>query len=354
MAKPVGARCNLACEYCYYRKEHPAARMSDEVLEAYVRQTIRMHGSKAVVEFVWHGGEPLLAGRGFFRRAVKLQRMHADGRTIVNNVQTNGTLIDEAWAELFAREGFVVGISCDGPHRAHDAYRCDAGGAGSLERVLAGVAACAKAGVRVDGLCAVHCANVHAPRALYEFLRGLFPLVQFLPVCDVVTASGSAHLTDASVDPDEYGSFLCEMYDAWSEDRPEARPVISIFEAIGRMRNGAPAGICEFEPTCGHAGCVETDGSVYACDRLVDERHLLGNVLHEDLAVLMERNRPFGIAKLTGLAPECLSCECLRLCFGGCPTKRFAQASSGVPINVLCAAYRQLFTHISTKSANAD
>ena len=186
--------------------------------------------------------------------------------------------------------------------------------------------------------------SVTLDRGKRGFMRGLItPQYKFARYF-----APSGRNTPATLD-ELYGHNDVELYDLESD--PETRPAISIFEAIGRMRNGAPAAICEFEPTCGHAGCVEADGSVYASDRLADERHLLGNLLHEDLAVLMERNRPFGTAKLTALAPECLSCEYLRLCFGGCPTKRFALASSGAPINVLCAAYRQLLSHMST-SAN--
>ena len=346
MAKPVGASCNLSCEYCYYKSAATHKRMSDETLEAYVRQVIAMHGSKATVEFVWHGGEPLLAGKQFYRRAVALQRAYADGRTIVNNVQTNATLIDESWADLFAHEGFVVGVSCDGPAWAHDAFRKDGAGDGSFDRVRAGIAACARAGVRVDGLCAVHSANVGRPREVYAFLRSLFPLVQFLPVCDVDVSGGQARVSPSSVDPVAYGTFLCEVYDAWQADDPATRPLISLFEAVGRMRRGEPAGICELEPVCGHAGCVEANGDVYSCDRFVGGAHKLGNLLEEDLGTLMERNRPFGTAKLTTLAPDCLDCEFLRLCFGGCPGKRFARSASGAPINALCTSHRMLLAHM--------
>ncbi|MBR2835159.1 MAG: anaerobic sulfatase maturase [Coriobacteriales bacterium] len=348
MAKPVGASCNLCCSYCYYRDIATHTRMSDEVLESYIQQTIAMHGSKAAVEFVWHGGEPLLAGIDFYRRAAALQRKYANGRVIVNNIQTNGTLINAAWAEFFAQESFIVGVSCDGPKNVHDAYRHNAAGSGSWQRVIAGINTCTEAGVRVDGLCAVHAANVGHPQEVYTFLRSLFPLIQFLPVCDLIMKDSHPSLSPESVKADSFGKFLCTIYDMWTADDPATRPVISTFEAIMRMSRGEPAGICEFEPTCGHAGSVEADGSVYACDRFADKPHILGNLLKTNLETLMEQNRPFGTSKLTNLAPECLDCAYLRLCFGGCPKKRIALAASGSPINALCAAYRQLFSHINS------
>lgn len=343
MAKPVGAQCNMACGYCYYREAGSAAAMNDEVLESYVRQAIACHGLHATVEFVWHGGEPLLAGIDFFARAIEYQKQYAHGRRIINNMQTNATLIDETWARFFYEYAFVVGVSCDGPKACHDAYRKDKAGNATFDTVMHGVGLLKDAAVRADALCAVHAANVSQPAEVYGFLKEHFPLIHFLPVCEP-TAQG---LSVESVNEQIYGAFLCAVYDAWRQDDPQIRPAIAQFETIEHACKGKPAGVCEFEALCGHAASIEANGDVYSCDRFTDAQHLLGNLMCEPLSDLLEQNRDFGMDKTYGLAPECLSCEYVRICFGGCLKKRFMQAPSGRPINALCGAYRMLFSRVT-------
>ena len=115
--KPVGALCNLGCRYCYYLEkerlypEDEEFKMTDETLEDYIAQHIDA-SPEAVVRFSWHGGEPTVLGLDYFRRVVELQRKHQPSdRSIVNGIQTNGTLLDEEWCRFFAREGFAVGLS---------------------------------------------------------------------------------------------------------------------------------------------------------------------------------------------------------------------------------------------------
>jgi len=134
MAKPVCGVCNLDCRYCYYTMKpaelYPGVEkflMTEEVLESYVRQYLEAQPVQA--NFGWQGGEPLLAGKAFFRKAVELQKTHgADGQLVANAMQTNGTLIDDEWAELFAEYKFLVGISIDGPPEWHDHFRRDRAG----------------------------------------------------------------------------------------------------------------------------------------------------------------------------------------------------------------------------------
>ena len=145
MAKPAGARCNLRCTYCYYLEKSnlypaaPAQTMSDELLERFIRDYIAAQAGDAV-SFAWHGGETLLRSRDFYRRVVELQRRYADGRQIDNSIQTNGTLLDDAWCEVFRENGWLVGISLDGPPEAHDLYRRDRQGGPTFEAVMRGVA----------------------------------------------------------------------------------------------------------------------------------------------------------------------------------------------------------------------
>ena len=154
MAKVVGGHCNLRCRYCYYVEKPALLRqthrvMPDEILEAYVRQNLQANGKDATVEFAWHGGEPTLAGIGFFRKALDLEKRYGEGRKILNTLQTNATLLDDDWCAFFSENGFLLGVSVDGPERLHDVYRVGPEG-GSFRRAASGIGLLQKHGVEFN------------------------------------------------------------------------------------------------------------------------------------------------------------------------------------------------------------
>ncbi len=136
LAKPTGAVCNLDCSYCFFLSKemlYPGSRfrMADELLEAYLRQLIEAHASVPEVMVAWQGGEPTMMGIEFFRRSVELANQYLKpGQKAVYTIQTNGTLLDEEWAQFFKENEFLVGISIDGPREVHDTYRVNKGGRG--------------------------------------------------------------------------------------------------------------------------------------------------------------------------------------------------------------------------------
>ncbi len=142
MTKPRGSICNLDCHYCFYlQKEalypHSDFRMTDDLLEGFVRQYIAAHGDAAEVTFAWQGGEPTLMGLEFFQQVVKVQqRYRRPGQRILNALQTNGVLLDEHWGRFLREHEFLVGVSLDGPAHLHDVYRRDKGGKPTFARVL--------------------------------------------------------------------------------------------------------------------------------------------------------------------------------------------------------------------------
>ena len=164
MAKPTGARCNLDCAYCFFLKKdrlYPGStfRMSDEVLEAYIRQTIEAHQVPEVT-VAWQGGEPTLMGLDFFRKAVALEKKYArEGMRIENTFQTNGVLLDDDWCEFLREEGFLVGLSLDGPRELHDAYRRDRRGGSVFDKVVGAVRLMQKHQVEFNILCTVNSKN---------------------------------------------------------------------------------------------------------------------------------------------------------------------------------------------------
>lgn len=339
MVKPVSSACNLRCGYCYYLGKQAllgveTAKMSPSLLETYTRELLAIHGRDAVVEFAWHGGEPLLAGLDFYREAICLQKKYGRGRTIRNTLQTNGTLLTDEFCRFFRKHDFSIGLSIDGPEALHDRFRKTADGTGSFSAVLRGAELLRAHGVPFSTLTAVNRVNAQAPLEVYGFLRELTDYMQFLPV---VERGEDGVVLDCSVTPESYGAFLTDIWAEWLRRDRGARHV-QIFDVVLDALRGRPSSLCVHDPVCGHSGSVEANGDVYACDRFAFPAFRLGNLADAPLGELMERNRNFGLHKTLGLPDACLACPDVRLCFGGCPKDRFENGR-----NYLCAGYRMLF-----------
>ena len=349
MIKPAGAACNLACEYCYYLEKSKLyaggpARMDDATLERVTAAYLHTHPGPEVV-FGWQGGEPLLMGRDFFRRAQELQARYARPRQqVLNALQTNGTLIDDAWAALFAEQHFLVGISLDGPPDLHDRYRRDRGGQPSHARVLAGLECLQRHGVEYNILATVNRATAAEPLRVYRYLAGLGTnFLQFIPIVER-EAPGSRKVTAWSVRPEAFGAFLCDSFDYWAR-HDVGRIYVQIFESTLNVWLGGLPTVCTFTPTCGRALAVEFTGDLYACDHFVTPEYHRGEV-DEGIATLIDGGpqRDFGREK-ANLAVPCQRCPVRRHCGGDCPKHRLRQAEDGRPISYLCPAYQRFFTH---------
>ncbi len=368
MAKPSGSVCNLDCTYCYYLEKErlypqrgAAWRMSDEALERYVRQYIEAQDAPEV-SFAWQGGEPTLMGLDFFRRAVELQERWADGKTIHNSLQTNGTLLDDTWGGFLAEHGFLVGISIDGSRRLHDRHRLDKGAKPTFDRVVRGIEVLKRHGVEFNTLTTVHAANQDHPLEVYRFLKDAGSrFLQFIPIVERVAPrpgadglslvtpgfDGDAGVTGWSVSPAAYGRFLRDVFDAWVRE-DVGRIFVQMFDVALAAWTGLDPSLCIFAETCGDAMVIEHNGDVYACDHFVYPEHLRGNVAERPLHEMAygAEQRAFGDAKRDALTEMCRSCPYLFACNGGCPKHRFARTPDGEDgLSYLCGAYRTFFAH---------
>ena len=377
-AKPYGARCNLDCIYCYYREKaavlypHTAVpRMSDAGLEVFVKDYLASQPGSEIV-FAWQGGEPTLMGIEFFRKAVKLQQHYGAGRQVTNTLQTNGTLLDDAWGKFFAENKFLVGISLDGPRELHDAYRADGGGHPSWHNVMHGLRVLRKHQVDFNTLTVVHRRNVRHARKVYEFLQASgSTFMQFIPLVErkagpAEAAHGLAHgaphaareglvprvlaaieVAPECAGPKDIGAFLSTIFDLWVQ-RDVGRVFVQTFDGALSAWMGRGAAVCAFEERCGAALALEHNGDVYACDHYVYPTHRLGNLHATSLADLGRgaEVRSFGDAK-ADLPRVCRECPVRFACNGDCPKHRFVAAGEGEPgVSYLCPGYRDFFTHI--------
>jgi uncharacterized protein len=372
VAKPVGPACNLDCEYCFYLEKqalfaaHERSRMSDDVLQAFITGYISSQPTP-VVEFVWQGGEPTLLGLEFFRRVIELQKPYLRQKTIKNSLQTNGTLLNDAWCRFLKSHDFMVGISMDGPKEIHDRYRRDRKGGGTFDEVLRGLRLLQKHQVEYNVLAAVARETAARPLEVYRFFKDAgVEFIQFTPIIERLAGEDEARLglrlaapaaldradeTAAvapwSVPPEAYGDFLNAVFDEWVR-HDVGRTFVMNFEWALCAWGGIPAGVCVHAPECGRSLVIEHNGDVFACDHFVYPRYRLGNIMTETLPAMVAASlrSGFGLAKASALPDCCRECDVLAACRGGCPKHRFTGTLRDEPgLNYLCEGYRKFFRH---------
>lgn len=367
MLKPAGAHCNLACKYCYYlekNKLYPTAQrhlMSDEILEQFTREYIEAQTMNQVL-FTWHGGEPLLRSLDFYRKALSLQQKYAGGRRIDNVIQTNGTLLTDEWCEFFAQNHWLVGISIDGPQPDHDHYRLTAAGKPSWKKVMQGIKLLKKHGVEWNAMAVVNAYNANHPLEFYRFFKeNGCQFLQFTPIVERLTRHEDGRtlasladkdeisLSEASVAPEQWGYFLCAIFDEWVR-KDVGKIFVEIFDCTLANWMGISPGICAYSKECGHAGVMEHNGDVYSCDHFVFPEYKLGNIRDHSLIDMLygEQQQEFSRLKHSSLPRQCKECDMEFACHGECPKNRFMKDKYGDSgLNYLCPGYYHYYQHVA-------
>ena len=367
MLKPAGAHCNLACKYCYYLEKNNLYQnshrhlMSDEMLEQFTREYIEAQTMPQVL-FTWHGGEPLMRSIDFYKKALELQKKYANGKQIDNVIQTNGTLLTNEWCEFFAKNHWLVGISIDGPQEYHDHYRVTPDGKPSWEKVMQGIQLLKKHRVEWNAMAVVNAYNAEHPLEFYHFFRDNgCQYLQFPPIVERLTEHEDGRtlasladdreipLADASVTPQQWGNFLCTIFDDWVR-HDVGKTFVEIFDCTLANWMGVLPGICAYSKECGHAGVMEHNGDVYSCDHFVFPEYKLGNIREQSLIDMLygEKQQAFSRLKHTSLPRQCKECDMEFACHGECPKNRFEKDKYGEPgLNYLCQGYYQYYTHVA-------
>lgn len=367
MLKPAGAHCNLACKYCYYlekNKLYPTAQrhlMSDEMLEQFTREYIEAQTMNQVL-FTWHGGEPLLRSIDFYRKALSLQQKYAGGRHIDNVIQTNGTLLTDEWCEFFAQNHWLIGISIDGPQPYHDHYRLTAAGKPSWQKVMQGIKLLKKHGVEWNAMAVVNAYNANHPLEFYRFFKeNGCQFLQFTPIVERLTRHEDGRtlasladkneipLSEASVTPEQWGNFLCAIFDEWVR-KDVGKIFVEIFDCTLANWMGVSPGICAYSKECGHAGVMEHNGDVYSCDHFVFPEYKLGNIRDHSLIDMLygKQQQEFSRLKHSSLPRQCKECDMEFACHGECPKNRFMKDKYGDSgLNYLCPGYYHYYQHVA-------
>lgn len=381
MVKPVGAICNLNCTYCYYLHKQSlmgskgGVRISDEILEGHIRQYVEGQDGPEVV-FTWQGGEPTLLGIEFFAKVIELQKRYKrPHQSILNDLQTNGTLLDEEWADFLRQNDFLVGLSIDGPKELHDTYRVGKDGSPTFDKVFAASELLHGHNIPFNTLTVINRVNARRPLDVYRFLRRdvrphqmqFIPCVEPKDFCEIAPQrwnaqalpeydSSAAHpgnpdsvVTDWSVDPDDWGYFLCKVWDEWY-GRDYGKVFVNLFETAVAQWMGKDAQTCVYHEFCGKAVALEHDGSVYSCDHYVYPEYKLGNIRETSSSRMVFSNRQmdFGMSKFHSLPQRCRECKYLFACNGECPKNRLIRTPEGdVGLNYLCSGLLKFWEHVN-------
>ena len=366
MLKPAGSLCNLRCKYCYYLEKDKLYKqcknhvISDEMLEKFIKEYIEAQTTPQVL-FTWHGGETLMRPISFYKRALELQRIYGRGRQIDNCIQTNGTLLTDEWCQFFKDNNFLVGVSIDGSQEFHDEYRRTATNKPTFVKVMNGINLLNKHGVEWNALAVVNDYNADYPLEFYRFFKQIgCKYIQFSPIVERVVKredgltlapgmqGGDAGLADFSITPEQWGNFLCTIFDEWVHN-DVGEYFVQLFDATLANWVGQAPGVCILAEECGHAGVMEFNGDVYSCDHFVYPEHLLGNLHTKTITEMMysDQQNKFAKMKKQMLPQQCKECKFLFACHGECPKNRFLNDKYGnYGLNYLCKGYRQFFEHV--------
>lgn len=372
MIKPAGSLCNLDCHYCYYLDKAEIyggrqPRMSLEMLEKLTKEYIAANDVPEVT-FNWHGGEPLVMGLDFYKKAVEFQKQYADGKIIHNTLQTNGTMITWETADFFAQNNFLLGISIDGPADIHDKFRKDKGGHPTFEKVIQGLLTLRQAGVDFNTMSTINKASEGRGLEVYQFMKYIGSrYMQFMPVVEHVkypTDKDGRIIKKARpyiVDPNEpqariapwsvssqgFGKFMCDIFDYWVRN-DVGQYFVNLFDAALAGYCGAQPGTCAYAATCGGNTVIEHNGDVYPCDHFVYSKYLIGNINDRSLRDMArsEEQYKFGLEKRNNLPARCFACKWGKICHGECPKHRFNRTENGdTGLSALCGGYSMFYSH---------
>ena len=374
MLKPAGSLCNLDCNYCYYLDKADIyggrePRMTEEMLEDVVREYIAANDVPEVT-FNWHGGEPLVLGIDFYKKAIEFEQKYAGGKIIHNTIQTNGTLLNREWTSLFRKHNFLVGISIDGPQDIHDRYRKDKGRNPTFDKVIRGIGLLYSAGVEFNTMSTVNKASEGRGLEVYQFLKSIGShYMQFMPVLEHVKYpldkngkpvkgarpfivdphESGAQIAPWSVSDVGFGKFMCDIFDYWVRN-DVGRYYVNQFDATLANWYGVQPGTCVYAETCGGNSVIEHNGDLYPCDHFVYPKYLLGNITEKSISDMMKSDLQvkFGIDKRNSLPSKCRRCEWLFTCHGECPKHRFNSTEAGeTGLNALCTGYKMFYSHVA-------
>jgi uncharacterized protein len=347
LIKPASSSCNLRCKYCFYydvadnREVKNFGIMNDETLENMVKRVFEDVEYSA--NFAFQGGEPTVAGIEYFKKFHEFVEKYNVNKIQVNfSLQTNGTLLDKKWMELFKKYNYLIGVSLDGNKNIHDTFRIDANGEGTFSRVLKATKMLTKAGVEFNILCVVNKLIAQNGKLIYNFFKNNgFRYYQFIPCLDAFNCSKEE---DYTLTAEDYGKFLDETFNLWADDILSGKRIsVRHFDNYTKIILGEAPEACDMVGHCNMNAVLESDGSMYPCDFYVLDEYKVGNVNESSFVELFksEKEQEFLNSSLK-VNDKCKTCDYFKICRGGCRRHKDLMAD-GTYENRFCQSYKYFF-----------
>jgi uncharacterized protein len=346
--KVVGENCNIKCDYCYYNAKdqyyNSKQIMSHNILELFISEYLDLFESK--VDFIWHGGEPLLAGMDFYRDVLEIQqRYKTDEHEICNAIQTNGTLINEQWTDFFKENDFRVSISLDGVEQCHNRFRKDNAGNGTFQKVIDAIEFLRKSNIEPTILQVVTKSSIPYIKENFDFFVDDLGLKKFgICVFKDIEAT-NPQMQNESLSNDDYFSLYKTVFDLWLK-KNDPNLIIReidnfIFGVLGKQTT-----TCVMSGTCTAFITVNWDGTIIpSCDSLVPASYNTGeNIRNSHLIdILNSQKRLDFAAKINTFSTDCKKCKWFATCFNGCTYHRIGSVNGK---NAYCSGQKKVFSYI--------
>lgn len=351
LIKPSSSNCNMRCKYCFYfdeadNRSTPSFGFMDDTTMFTLIEKALQHAAEQCV-FGFQGGEPMLVGLSWFERFVDcVQQLNTNNIQVSYALQTNGTLINEAWAHFFAQNNFLVGVSLDGPRKFHDYYRRDNHNNGSFARIMNNIKILQDYNVNFNTLTVVTARSACNIKDIYRFFINHNLLNhQYILCLDPI--EGSASKSSYALSPTLCLRFLTDLFDVWYTDRRAGIPVYNrYFENLAGLLKGCVPETCSMRGMCSAQYAVEADGSVYPCDFYMTDPYYLGNITTDSFGTIDNTRQKIGfIERSCKLSKDCFSCRWLAVCRGGCYRDRLIDPENGTSLNKYCEIYKKFFAY---------
>ncbi len=328
--------CNLDCRYCYLPDRQSTRQMSAAVMDALFGWVFESGLVRTPFTVVWHAGEPTVLRPEFYARAFETAaRRNRQSVPLVHSIQTNGTLIDQAWCDFIKTHPVQVGVSVDGPDFLHDRSRTTRAGAGTHRRVMRGIERLRDNAIPFHVITVLTREALDYPDELYEFYvdHGIDRVGFNVEEIEGPHRDSSLATADAE---HRFRRFMARFLElAAGPPRLWVRELESMTRAI--LLGGAPAPVRTHETTPFAIVSVDCDGNLSTfspellglrSDRYGD--FTLGNVHTDSLESMLASPRFAALRRdiAAGVERCRRTCPYFRFCGGGAPVNKLSETGS--------------------------
>lgn len=342
IVKPTN-ECNLRCKYCYAADAGTEGTMTEDTLYTLIDNSLDVFNN---VHFIWHGGEPLIPGVGFYETLIELQSelKEADQR-ITNSIQSNLTLLDDDFLDFFQQHDFKIGTSIDGPREIHNRTRVYHDGSGTFDDVMHAIGELKAIGITPGAIAVITKENVDHCEEIYRFFKQEAIPFKLNPVFECGRAK--EYSCDLSVKSERYSEAMIKLFDLWVSE-PKHFPIDTFDEIVGNIVTGKPR-LCSYTYSCQEKYfAVASNGDVYPCGRFDGEKQFrFGNINSDDFDMILTSDLRNAMVSRADKIGACAPCEYKTICNGGCPHNAYTACGDPMEKDGFCD--KPLISHIHHK-----